>query len=120
MLTRRDLLKRVGAITAGLKACTTGVVQGSGNAAQGFLGRRSAEREGGSPAVLIAGRPVEIAITPISALTTRIGILAIDDGRVQAIPNDGSLVARTWPAPAARIRTLTREQTVRSGDLTRR
>ena len=79
------------------------VAQGAVNVAQGF-----------SPAITIAGRPVEIHITPATAVTTRITIVAA--GLPAAIPDDGALVERTWPA-AARIQAATRERTIRSGDL---
>jgi alpha-glucosidase/alpha-D-xyloside xylohydrolase len=61
-----------------------------------------------------AESPVEIAITPVSALTTRISVTAVGDA---AIRGDGALLERAWPAPAARIRAAERAMTVRSGDL---
>jgi alpha-glucosidase/alpha-D-xyloside xylohydrolase len=97
-------LKACATVTAGLKACAT-------------------EATAATPAqttdspIVVAGQPVEIVITPVSASTTRISLLRIEGARAQAIQGDGSLVDRAWPAPAARIRTLARDQIVSRGDL---
>jgi alpha-glucosidase (family GH31 glycosyl hydrolase) len=61
---------------------------------------------------------VEIVITAASPLTTRISVLALDGGQPQTIPDDGALANRRWPTPAARIRALAPEQTIKSGTLT--
>lgn len=50
-----------------------------------------------------------------SALTTRITIVPVD--APLAVGGDGALVERAWPAAVARIRTLPRERTIRSGSL---
>ncbi len=100
MISRRKLLAGAGAT---LIAQRVGVAQGGSNVAQGF-----------SPAISVAGQPVEILITAISALTTRVSIVAA--GGSATISGDGSLVDRGWPAPAARIATLEIERTIRVGN----
>jgi alpha-glucosidase/alpha-D-xyloside xylohydrolase len=65
-----------------------------------------------SEAILIAGRPVEIAVAPVSSQTIRISLAAIENGRPQAIPDDGSLTLQTWGQPRARFTTLARHQVV--------
>ena len=52
--------------------------------------------------IRIAGRPCEIVVTPATAKTVRISVLPLQNGQPESIPDDGSLVPRTWPAPAAR------------------
>jgi alpha-glucosidase (family GH31 glycosyl hydrolase) len=68
-------------------------------------------------AIVMAGREVELVITPITPVTTRLSIAEIAVGEPRVIENDGSLVERAWPAPAARIRSLARTRRVASGDL---
>ena len=95
MITRRDLLKRLGAASV----------------APGFLAApKRQRREGGSPAITIAGQPAEILITPISALTTRVTVVRA--GAPASVAGDGSLVDRAWPAPVARISTLSPGRTL--------
>jgi len=60
---------------------------------------------------------VEIAVTTVSARTVRISVLALENGKPQSIPTEGSLVEQVWPKPVARVSTLPRELTIRSGDL---
>ena len=102
-ISRRELLKRVGsagAVAAGLEAAglkprATLVGRASTDVAE------SAEAaQGASPAIVIAGQPVTIGITPASPLTARITLAAAGSG-APALRSDGSLVERTWPAPAA-------------------
>src|SRR5262249_43386420 len=68
-------------------------------------------------AISVAGRPVEIAVTSVSAMTARLSITPIENGKPQPIPMDGSLAPQTWPKPVARLTTLAREQSVRAGAL---
>src|SRR5271163_4002523 len=42
--------------------------------------------------IQISGRPIEIALTPVSPRTVRITIAPIENGQVQAVPVDGALV----------------------------
>ena len=94
MISRRDLLKTLGAAYV--------------------APRRSYVAQDFSPAISVAGQPVELLVTAISPLTTRISIVPV--GASPTIRGDGSLVDSGWPAPAARIATLEREQTVRAGN----
>ncbi len=57
-----------------------------------------------NPRLRVAGREVEVRIAATSDRTTRISIVPVEEGRAEAIPDDGSLVARKWPEPAGRIR----------------
>jgi hypothetical protein len=68
-------------------------------------------------AIRIAGAPVEITVSSVSAVTARLSVTPIINGRPQPLPHDGSLARRTWSAPAARITSLTRERQTRCGDL---
>src|SRR5262245_13653807 len=97
-LSRRDALKSFGAAGAGA-----------------LLNSRAAIAQGA--AIRVAGRPVEIAVTSVSAQTVRLSIVPIENGKPQPIPSDGSLAPQKWPAPVARLTTLAREQSVRCGEL---
>ena len=66
----------------------------------------------------IAGRPLEIALTPVSPETVRITIQPIENGQTQAVLMDGALVKEVWGQPVARLRTLGNPRTVKCGDLT--
>src|SRR5271155_4703948 len=68
--------------------------------------------------IQISGRPVEIALTPVSRQTVRITIQAIENGHVQAVPVDGALFKENWGQPAARLRTMAPSRTVKCGELT--
>src|SRR5215475_6972860 len=68
-------------------------------------------------AIRVAGRPVEIAVSSVSAVTIRLSVMPIVDGQPQPLPHDGSLAQRTWSPPAARITSLTRARQARCGDL---
>src|SRR5262247_578748 len=68
-------------------------------------------------AIRIAGQPVEIAVAPVSAVTVRLSVTPIVDGKSQPLPHDGSLAQRTWSSPAARITSLARARQARCGDL---
>jgi alpha-glucosidase (family GH31 glycosyl hydrolase) len=65
-----------------------------------------------------AGRPVEIALTPVSPQTVRITIHAIENGHAQTVASDGALVKENWGKPAARLRTLVTSRTIKCGELT--
>jgi alpha-glucosidase/alpha-D-xyloside xylohydrolase len=60
---------------------------------------------------------VEIAVSRVSAVTVRLSVTPIVNGRPQPLPHDGSLTRRTWSPPTARITSLTRARRVRCGDL---
>jgi alpha-glucosidase/alpha-D-xyloside xylohydrolase len=115
-LSRRDLLKGAALVggaarlEAGLKPRATGTATPAVIARPDFA-------QAFRPVFAVAGRPVEIVITSASPSTARISVLAVDDGRLQTIPNDGALVERSWPQPAARL-TAPRTEPIRAGDLT--
>jgi alpha-glucosidase/alpha-D-xyloside xylohydrolase len=98
-ISRRDALKNLGSAGAGALL----------NSPQALLEQNAAIR--------VAGRSVEIAVTSVSAQTARLSVAPIENGKPQPIPQDGSLVAQTWPKPVARLTTLARERSVRCGAL---
>jgi len=96
-VTRREVLK-------GMSATVAGTLLGSrGGRAQGEL--------------RILGRPVEVAISSVSARTVRLSVIPLEADRPMPIPQDGSLVRETWEAPALRLRALRSSQRVPLGDL---
>lgn len=98
-ISRRDTLKSLGSASAGA-LLTPGLpahAQPSG--------------------IQVAGRPVEVSLTSISAQTVRLSITPLANGQPQPIPQDGSLLSQGWPAPLARVAALPRERTVRCGAL---
>lgn len=98
-ISRRDTLKRLGSASAGA-----------------FL-LHDANAHAQTAAIQIAGRPVEISLTSISAQTVRLSLTPLENGKPQPIPQDGSLLSQGWPAPLARVAALPRERTVRCGTL---
>ena len=103
-LSRRDLLKRAAVVgAASLKARTT---TATSDVVQAFR-----------PAIMIAGRPVQVVVTSVSPSTARISILAIENGSLQTIPADGALDERIPSSPPARL-TETRIDSMHAGDLT--
>ena len=68
--------------------------------------------------IQVAGRPVEIAVTPATAQTVRITVQPLENAQPQPGPSDGVLVKEDWGQPAARLRTLNGPRTVKCGDLT--
>jgi alpha-glucosidase (family GH31 glycosyl hydrolase) len=69
-------------------------------------------------ALRVAGRAVELSLTPVSAHTLRLTLTALENGQPQPIPLDGSLAPQTWPKPVARLTALPRERSVWCGSLT--
>jgi alpha-glucosidase/alpha-D-xyloside xylohydrolase len=67
----------------------------------------------GRDALRVAGRAVELAITPVSSQTVRITAA----GPGQKIPSDGALVKDDWGPPVARVREVSGSRTVRCGAL---
>ncbi len=65
----------------------------------------------------IADRPVEIDLAQLSPHTIRISIVPLENGQVEAIPNDGSIVEQAWAAPTTRINTLSSKQQISFGKL---
>ena len=67
--------------------------------------------------IRVAGRAVEVALTPVRADTVRITARAIQDEHALAMPSDGVLVKDDWGKPAATIPTLSAPRKVKCGDL---
>jgi alpha-glucosidase (family GH31 glycosyl hydrolase) len=83
-LSRRDLLKHA-ALLGGAGLARPVVAQDS------------------SPALTIAGRPVQFIVSSITPATARIQVLSVDAGRLQAVPADGALVDGIVSAPPPRL-----------------
>src|SRR5262245_8846746 len=64
-------------------------------------------------AIRIAGQPVEIFVSPVSAETVRLSITPIVNGKPQPLPHDGSLTQQTWSRLATRPTSLTVARTIR-------
>lgn len=97
-VTRRQALKNAAAAGAG-------VLLGEGIA-----------RTQGSP-IQIAGFPVEIALTSISAEHVRLTVVPLDNGQLRPIPSDGALVKENWGQPVVRVRSGSSLRRVKCGDL---
>ena len=75
-----------------------------GFATAGAISLRSASADAGPAAWLrVAGRPVEVAVTPIDRRIVRVSVVPLEDGRLQPIPSDGSLVREDWGPPQVRL-----------------
>lgn len=96
---RREVLKTVGAACAAV-----------------LLPRKS---DAAAQSLRVAGQDVEIQIATVSPHTLRLTILTITkDGKVAAIPDDGSLVRPSWGEPVAKLRGEVPIQSVKCGNLT--
>src|SRR5262249_48434017 len=93
-LSRREALKSIG--SAGVAALLD---------PQSLKGQEAAIR--------IAGQPVEIVISPVTAVTVRLSIVPIINGRPQPIQYDGSLTQQTWSHTETRITSLTGARSIR-------
>jgi alpha-glucosidase (family GH31 glycosyl hydrolase) len=96
-ISRRTALKGLGAVGA------TALVGADAGAAQ----------DGG---LKVAGRPVEVSVTSVSPEIVRLSVVAIEDGRAQPIPSDGSLVKLDWGSPVLRLTSLAEARSVACGD----
>jgi alpha-glucosidase (family GH31 glycosyl hydrolase) len=67
--------------------------------------------------IRIAGRSVEITLTPVSPETVRISVTPIENGRPATIRSDGSLVKAEWGPAVATFRRLAGHERFRCGDL---
>ncbi len=65
----------------------------------------------------IAGKDVELQLTPVSAHTFRVTIQPLESGKPVPLTDDGTLVQTSFGAPAAKFRENARAQTVKLGDL---
>src|SRR5262245_47905232 len=63
-------------------------------------------------AIRIAGQPVEIAISSVSAVTVRLSVTPIVNGQPQPLPHDGSLAQPTWSRDPIRLTSLTGARTI--------
>ena len=61
----------------------------------------------------IAGREVEIQVTPVSDYTFRLSLLPVVEGKAAGVVFDGSLIERSWPLPAATLGRGARPQIVK-------
>jgi len=97
-ISRRDILKCMGSAGAGalLNPCATPAKE---------------------PSIIVAGKPVEIQVAPVSVHTVRITAVEVDNGKPRTVIGDGSLVERAWLPPVARLRVPSHDQTLRSGNL---
>ena len=55
------------------------------------------------PPLRVAGRPVEVTVTPIGLRIIRVSVIPTEDGRPQPIPDDGSLLRQDWGPPLVRL-----------------
>src|SRR5215831_462917 len=60
---------------------------------------------------------VEIQVVSISAHTVRLTVLPIKEGRVAAVPSNGSMARTSWGEPILKVRGETRGRSVKSGSL---
>lgn len=107
MLSRRELLKHLSAAGAGacLRAEVATVRKGGGSSEH-------------ADALTVAGWPVEMSLTVVSPRTLRISLLAIrDGGQTLAIGDNLALVRENWPAPVARIRSISEPRIIPCGSL---
>ena len=78
------------------------------------LGGRSRAAE--DEPLKIAGRVVEVSVTPIGTSIVRISVTPIEGGRPQPIPADGSLVRLDWGSPIFRLTTMAEPRVIACGD----
>ena len=62
----------------------------------------------------MAGKDVEIQLTPVSPHTFRLTVQPVVDGKLLAVPDDGTLVQASFGQPKAQFRADSRAQTVSS------
>jgi alpha-glucosidase/alpha-D-xyloside xylohydrolase len=90
-------------------------MQGLGSA--GILALSGANSEAVQDADLrVAGKPVEIWVTSVSPQTVRISVLAVYEGRPQAIPSNGSLVKTDFGPATFRVATRGEPRRAAVGD----
>jgi alpha-glucosidase/alpha-D-xyloside xylohydrolase len=68
-------------------------------------------------ALVVAGGPVEAVVEPVSRWSVRLSVLPVVDGRLGAIPDDGSLVQPSWGPAVLRARSLEGGEQAACGDL---
>jgi len=97
--TRREALKQIGAAGAGL-ALGGGIIRGQ------------------SADIVIAGQPVEIAVSSVSAATVRVTVRPLQNGVAVPVPFTGALVQDEFGSAKARGQQPAALSDVRAGDLT--
>jgi len=97
-LSRREAMKRIGAAGAG-------VVLGGGVI------------RGGSSDIVVAGKPVEVAVSALGAFALRLTVSPIDQGAAAAVPPDGALVEGAAGTAAGRFDKAGAVERVRAGEL---
>jgi alpha-glucosidase/alpha-D-xyloside xylohydrolase len=97
-IPRREALKQIGAAGAGL-ALGGGILRGQ------------------AADIIVAGQPVEIAVSPVSEVTMRITVRPIQNGIAAPVPVTGALIKDEFGASLARARTSTTLSSVRAGEL---
>jgi alpha-glucosidase (family GH31 glycosyl hydrolase) len=97
-IPRRDALKQIGAAGAGL-ALGGGILRGQ------------------SADIIVAGQPVEIAVSAVSDATVRITIRPLQNGAAAPVPVTGALVKDEFGPELARARTPPALSRVRAGEL---
>jgi alpha-glucosidase/alpha-D-xyloside xylohydrolase len=95
--SRRELLKQFAAISATLLLPTAS---------------RGAESSARS-----AGEDFEVQIVSVSAQTVRLTVLPIKNGKIIAVPHNGSLARKSWGAPVAILRGDASDRTIACGNL---
>src|SRR6266568_1338908 len=99
-ISRRQALRRL---------ATTGAMVGAhGSSALTAAEPEGADRDDG--AILVAGQPAELSITPVTPHTLRVSFLPLRaDGTSKHVDEDLVLVKREWPPAAVSLRS--RKQT---------
>jgi alpha-glucosidase len=95
-ITRREVLQQLGA-AAGAAMLPIGIIRGQ------------------ETPIIVAGKPVEIAVFSVSADTVRITVRPVDAGAPEAIPYTGALVTDEPGAAAGRGRSAAAIKDVRAG-----
>ncbi len=72
---------------------------------------------GATTDIVVAGRPVEIAVASVSPATVRITVRPLDGGRAVDVPVTGELVEQAIGTTVARDRSVRGVSRVRAGDL---
>jgi alpha-glucosidase/alpha-D-xyloside xylohydrolase len=97
-ISRRQALKDLGLATAGL-AVSGGIIRGQG------------------ADILVAGKPVEIAVSSVSPATVRITVRPIVEGAPAAVATTGALERESFGTDLAAARTAAPLTQVRAGNL---
>lgn len=70
----------------------------------------------GAPPLVVAGRPVEVRVTPVGERTVRLTVLPLDGSGVPAAwPDEPAVVARQWNTPLLELRSAVPACSVQAG-----